>query len=66
MSIFNSRSLGGKLGASLTEELQVQNMGDLCQFSLQQLQTCYGSKTGYVHDLSTIVMFFLPTVMFLT
>nr|KAG5693921.1 hypothetical protein BaRGS_008190 [Batillaria attramentaria] len=40
------RSLGGKLGLSLVEELGVEMMGDLRKFSLQHLQTGYGDKTG--------------------
>ncbi|XP_076463928.1 DNA polymerase eta-like [Babylonia areolata] len=40
------RSLGGKLGQSLMEELGVRMMGDLKKFSLQHLQALYGDKSG--------------------
>ncbi|XP_070590306.1 DNA polymerase eta isoform X2 [Erythrolamprus reginae] len=46
MPIGNIRNLGGKLGASITECLGVQYMGDLIQFSESQLQTNFGEKTG--------------------
>lgn len=42
----HSRSLGGKLGASITELLGVEYMGQLIQFSESQLQTHFGDKTG--------------------
>ena len=42
------RSLGGKLGQSLMEELGVEMMGDLKAFSLQHLQAAFGDKTGSV------------------
>uniref|UniRef100_A0A8C5WRR6 DNA polymerase eta n=1 Tax=Laticauda laticaudata TaxID=8630 RepID=A0A8C5WRR6_LATLA len=46
MPIGNIRNLGGKLGASITECLGVQYMGELIQFSESQLQTHFGEKTG--------------------
>uniref|UniRef100_A0A3P8SS27 DNA polymerase eta n=1 Tax=Amphiprion percula TaxID=161767 RepID=A0A3P8SS27_AMPPE len=56
--LFNSlpiskiRNLGGKLGASITETLGVQNMGDLIQFSQAQLGQHFGDKTGqWLYDL---------------
>lgn len=41
-----SRNLGGKMGASITETLGVQNMGDLTRFSQAQLGQHFGEKTG--------------------
>ncbi|XP_008277752.1 DNA polymerase eta [Stegastes partitus] len=56
--LFNSlpiskiRNLGGKLGASITETLGIQNMGDLTQFSQGQLGQHFGEKTGqWLYDL---------------
>ncbi|XP_070788587.1 DNA polymerase eta [Pituophis catenifer annectens] len=46
MPIGNIRNLGGKLGASITECLGVQYMGELIQFNESQLQTHFGEKTG--------------------
>ncbi|KAK7148046.1 hypothetical protein R3I93_012375 [Phoxinus phoxinus] len=46
------RNLGGKLGASITETLGVENMGDLTEFSRIQLEQLYGEKTGpWLFDL---------------
>ncbi|XP_021363303.1 DNA polymerase eta-like, partial [Mizuhopecten yessoensis] len=41
------RHLGGKLGQSVMEQLQVENVGDLCRFTDRELQQYYGDKTGY-------------------
>ncbi|XP_060077107.1 DNA polymerase eta-like [Ylistrum balloti] len=41
------RHLGGKLGQSVMEQLQVENIGDLCRFTVKELQQYYGDKTGY-------------------
>lgn len=41
-----SRNLGGKLGASISETLKVENMGDLTRFSPAQLGQSFGDKTG--------------------
>ncbi|KAG7511998.1 DNA polymerase eta [Solea senegalensis] len=56
--LFNSlpvgkiRNLGGKLGASITETLGVENMGDLTRFSQAQLGLHFGDKTGpWLYDL---------------
>ncbi|XP_039996080.1 DNA polymerase eta isoform X2 [Xiphias gladius] len=56
--LFNSlpiskiRNLGGKLGASITETLGVENMGDLTRFSQAQLVQHFGEKTGqWLYDL---------------
>ncbi|KAM4607652.1 DNA polymerase eta [Polymixia lowei] len=56
--LFNSlpiskiRNLGGKLGASITETLGVQNMGELTTFSQAQLGQHFGDKTGqWLYDL---------------
>ncbi|XP_022097296.1 DNA polymerase eta-like [Acanthaster planci] len=40
------RNLGGKLGRSLTEDLGVEFMGDLCRYTEKQLQAKLGDKTG--------------------
>ena len=40
------RNLGGKFGASIMEDLQVETMGDLLKFSLPLLQEKYGDKNG--------------------
>lgn len=41
------RHLGGKLGQSVMEQLEVENIGDLCRFTERDLQQLYGDKTGY-------------------
>ncbi|KAK1170948.1 DNA polymerase eta [Acipenser oxyrinchus oxyrinchus] len=40
------RHLGGKLGASITETLGVENIGGLTQFTETQLHSHFGDKTG--------------------
>ncbi|XP_035519019.1 DNA polymerase eta isoform X1 [Morone saxatilis] len=46
------RNLGGKLGASITETLGIENMGDLTGFSQAQLEQNFGEKTGqWLYDL---------------
>uniref|UniRef100_A0A3Q0QZE3 DNA polymerase eta n=1 Tax=Amphilophus citrinellus TaxID=61819 RepID=A0A3Q0QZE3_AMPCI len=46
------RNLGGKLGASITETLGIENMGDLTRFSQAQLEQHFGDKTGqWLYDL---------------
>ncbi|XP_017283968.1 DNA polymerase eta [Kryptolebias marmoratus] len=46
------RNLGGKLGASITETLGVENMGDLTRFSQAELGHHFGDKTGpWLYDL---------------
>ncbi|KAG7999613.1 DNA polymerase eta, partial [Nibea albiflora] len=56
--LFNSlpiskiRNLGGKLGVSIAETLQIENMGDLTRFSQAQLAQHFGEKTGqWLYDL---------------
>ncbi|XP_029926400.1 DNA polymerase eta [Myripristis murdjan] len=56
--LFNSlpiskiRNLGGKLGASITETLHVENMGELTCYSQAQLEQHFGEKTGqWLYDL---------------
>ncbi|XP_075931812.1 DNA polymerase eta [Anarhichas minor] len=56
--LFNSlpvgkiRNLGGKLGASITETLGIENMGDVTRFSHAQLGQHFGEKTGqWLYDL---------------
>ncbi|XP_062952382.1 DNA polymerase eta isoform X1 [Cynocephalus volans] len=46
MPIHKIRSLGGKLGASVTEILGVEYMGELTQFTESQLQSHFGEKNG--------------------
>ncbi|XP_061083679.1 DNA polymerase eta [Conger conger] len=46
------RSLGGKLGVSIAETLQVENIGDLTRFPQSQLSKHFGEKTGrWLFDL---------------
>ncbi|MBN3309263.1 POLH polymerase, partial [Amia calva] len=46
------RHLGGKLGASITESLGVQNIGELTRFTEGQLMENFGDKTGqWLYDL---------------
>ncbi|ELT99496.1 hypothetical protein CAPTEDRAFT_172544 [Capitella teleta] len=40
------RGFGGKFGESVCEQLQVETMGDIRRFSRNQLQECFGDKTG--------------------
>ncbi|XP_054455912.1 DNA polymerase eta isoform X2 [Anoplopoma fimbria] len=56
--LFNSlpigkiRNLGGKLGASITGTLGIENMGDLTRFSQAHLSQHFGEKTGqWLYDL---------------
>ncbi|XP_069548868.1 DNA polymerase eta isoform X1 [Brachyistius frenatus] len=56
--LFNSlpigkiRNLGGKLGASISETLGIENMGDITRFSQAQLGQHFGEKTGqWLYDL---------------
>ncbi|XP_012709756.2 DNA polymerase eta [Fundulus heteroclitus] len=52
LPISKIRNLGGKMGASITETLGVDNMGDLTQFSQAQLGQHFGEKTGqWLYDL---------------
>lgn len=52
LPISKIRNLGGKMGASITETLGVENMGDLTQFSQTQLAQHFGEKTGqWLYDL---------------
>uniref|UniRef100_A0A3B5KRB0 DNA polymerase eta n=1 Tax=Xiphophorus couchianus TaxID=32473 RepID=A0A3B5KRB0_9TELE len=52
LPISKIRNLGGKMGASITETLGVENMGDLTQFSQVQLGQHFGEKTGqWLYDL---------------
>ncbi|XP_034041445.1 DNA polymerase eta [Thalassophryne amazonica] len=46
------RNLGGKLGASITETLAVENIGELMRFSQAQLGQHFGEKIGqWLYDL---------------
>uniref|UniRef100_K7G1Q6 DNA polymerase eta n=1 Tax=Pelodiscus sinensis TaxID=13735 RepID=K7G1Q6_PELSI len=52
MPISSIRNLGGKLGASITDILGVEYMGQLTLFSECQLQTHFGDKTGsWLYDM---------------
>ncbi|XP_048339569.1 DNA polymerase eta isoform X2 [Sphaerodactylus townsendi] len=52
MPVSNIRSLGGKLGASITELLGVEYIGQLVEFSKSKLQMHFGDKTGsWLYDL---------------
>ncbi|XP_041803112.1 DNA polymerase eta isoform X2 [Chelmon rostratus] len=52
LPISKIRNLGGKLGASITETLGIENMGDLTRFSQAQLGQHFGEKTGqWLYDL---------------
>ncbi|XP_054655628.1 DNA polymerase eta isoform X2 [Dunckerocampus dactyliophorus] len=58
LPISKIRNLGGKLGASITETLQAENMGDLTRFSQAQLGQHFGEKTGqWLYDLCRGVEF---------
>ncbi|XP_054425388.1 DNA polymerase eta [Pteronotus mesoamericanus] len=46
MPINKVRNLGGKLGASVTEILGIEYMGELTQFTESQLQSHFGEKNG--------------------
>ncbi|KAJ8044503.1 DNA polymerase eta [Holothuria leucospilota] len=46
LPISKVRGLGGKLGAAVTQDLNVTNMGDLVKYTEQELQAKVGSKTG--------------------
>ncbi|XP_045613927.2 DNA polymerase eta [Procambarus clarkii] len=47
MEVGKIRNLGGKLGASVTDELSCVTMADLGRLSLQQLKGRYDDKTAY-------------------
>ncbi|XP_077438173.1 DNA polymerase eta isoform X2 [Vanacampus margaritifer] len=52
LPISKIRNLGGKLGVSVTEALQVEHMGELTHFSQAQLGQHFGEKTGqWLYDL---------------
>ncbi|XP_076831336.1 DNA polymerase eta isoform X2 [Brachyhypopomus gauderio] len=52
LPISKIRNLGGKLGASITETLGVENMGELTNFTRAQLEEHFGEKTGqWLYDL---------------
>ncbi|XP_066535998.1 DNA polymerase eta isoform X2 [Hoplias malabaricus] len=52
LPISKIRNLGGKLGVSITENLGVENMGELTQFTCAQLEQHFGEKTGqWLYDL---------------
>ncbi|XP_043993281.1 DNA polymerase eta [Gambusia affinis] len=52
LPISKIRNLGGKMGASITGTLGVENMGDLTRFSQTQLAQHFGEKTGHwLYDL---------------
>nr|XP_033792502.1 DNA polymerase eta [Geotrypetes seraphini] len=52
LPICKIRHLGGKLGASVSQSLGVEHVGQLTQFSESQLQNYFGEKTGlWLYDL---------------
>ncbi|XP_077470309.1 DNA polymerase eta [Stigmatopora argus] len=52
LPISKIRNLGGKLGASVTETLQVEFVGELTRFTQSQLGQHFGEKTGqWLYDL---------------
>ncbi|XP_030051721.1 DNA polymerase eta isoform X2 [Microcaecilia unicolor] len=52
LPISKIRHLGGKLGASVSQNLGVEYVGQLTQFSNSQLQNHFGEKTGlWLYDL---------------
>ncbi|KAM7408621.1 hypothetical protein PAMA_002370 [Pampus argenteus] len=52
LPISKIRNLGGKMGASITETLGIENMGELTRFSQAQLGQHFGDKTGqWLYDL---------------
>ncbi|XP_071778137.1 DNA polymerase eta isoform X1 [Centroberyx gerrardi] len=52
LPISKIRNLGGKLGASISETLGVENMGELTCFSQAQLGEHFGEKTGpWLYDM---------------
>ncbi|XP_048865626.1 DNA polymerase eta [Brienomyrus brachyistius] len=53
LPISKIRNLGGKLGTSIVESLEVENMGEITQFTQAQLEQRFGEKTGqWLFDLS--------------
>uniref|UniRef100_A0A2P2IPL1 DNA polymerase eta n=1 Tax=Rhizophora mucronata TaxID=61149 RepID=A0A2P2IPL1_RHIMU len=46
LPIKKMKQLGGKLGTSLQNDLNVNTVGDLLQFSEEKLQDLYGTNTG--------------------
>ncbi|XP_062375845.1 DNA polymerase eta [Sardina pilchardus] len=52
LPISKIRNLGGKLGASITETMEVKNIGELAKFTRGQLAQHFGGKTGqWLYDL---------------
>ena len=43
-----SRHLGGKLGSEIAQNLNIINIGQLCDITMQTLQSMFGIKTGYI------------------
>nr|XP_023652101.1 DNA polymerase eta [Paramormyrops kingsleyae] len=53
LPISKIRNLGGKLGTSIVESLEVENMGEITKFTQAQLEQRFGEKTGqWLFDLS--------------
>ncbi|XP_031567727.1 DNA polymerase eta-like [Actinia tenebrosa] len=47
------RNLGGKLGLDVSASLNAEYMGDIAKYSLNELKTRFGDKTGeWIHQLS--------------
>ncbi|XP_018595685.2 DNA polymerase eta isoform X1 [Scleropages formosus] len=52
LPISKIRNLGGKLGTSIVESLEVENIGEITQFTQVQLVQRFGEKTGlWLFDL---------------
>ncbi|XP_053919584.1 DNA polymerase eta isoform X2 [Cuculus canorus] len=52
LPVGNVRNLGGKLGTAITDNLGIEYVGQLTQFSETELQTHFGDKTGsWLYDL---------------
>lgn len=44
--MFARRHLGAKQGEIIVEQLGVENIGEVCKFSENELQHYFGDKTG--------------------
>ena len=48
------RGFGGKFGALVTEHFKAEFMGDLVQYTQQQLMSALGEKSGYVQNIEWV------------
>ncbi|NWH64518.1 POLH polymerase, partial [Geococcyx californianus] len=52
LPVCSIRNLGGKLGTAIVDNLRIEYIGQLTQFSETELQTHFGDKTGsWLYDL---------------